>query len=46
MVHGIVQGHGGHVEITSRPGCGTTVQVYLLVCESGREAVPEPVCAA
>lgn len=29
VVHGIVTGHGGGIEIASRPGVGTRVDVYL-----------------
>jgi PAS domain S-box-containing protein len=46
MVHGIVQGHGGHVEIASRPGHGTTVAVYLPARASAGAATVEPVRAA
>ncbi len=29
MVHGIVTGHGGHIQCESNPGQGTTFRVYL-----------------
>jgi hypothetical protein len=40
VVHGIVQGSGGVVELHSRPGEGTTVRVYLPAATGvGRETV-------
>ena len=29
IIYGIVEQHGGHVEILSEPGGGTTIQIYL-----------------
>ena len=29
VVHGIVTAHGGHIRVSSRPGAGTDVRVYL-----------------
>lgn len=33
VVHGIVESHKGEVTVDSRPGAGTTVTVYLPLCE-------------
>ena len=43
VVHGIVQGSGGAVELQSRPGEGTTVLVYLPAAVPLPEAAAAPV---
>jgi CheY-like chemotaxis protein len=40
VVHGIVHNHGGAIGITSQPGEGTTLRVYLPAAPG--EAAPEP----
>ncbi|RYD81903.1 MAG: hybrid sensor histidine kinase/response regulator [Verrucomicrobiaceae bacterium] len=50
MVYGITKQHGGWVEVTTAPGCGSTFRVYFPVSEGGlseketpplRSGVPE-----
>jgi CheY-like chemotaxis protein len=51
MVHGIVQRHGGNMQIKSEPGVGTTVQMQFPVpvemtsTEDNSEKAPEPLSA-
>lgn len=40
VVHGIIQGHGGRVEVHSRPGEGTRFVVYLPVIDEPRRQEP------
>ncbi|MBW2023559.1 MAG: PAS domain S-box protein [Deltaproteobacteria bacterium] len=35
VCHSIVKKHGGHIQVHSRPGCGTEVSVYLPALEAG-----------
>ena len=37
MVYGIVQGHNGQIYCFSKPGTGTTFEIYLPACEEERE---------
>lgn len=42
MAHGVIQEHGGQIDLKSRPGHGTTVSIYLpLETESGSEGPAE-----
>jgi two-component system cell cycle sensor histidine kinase/response regulator CckA len=43
IIHGIVSDHGGHVEVASETGRGTTVTVDFPLCDPG---LPEPDAAA
>ena len=39
VVHGIVQSHGGSIQVRSRVGAGTTFDIYLPAVEAVHEAV-------
>ncbi|MDO8423960.1 MAG: PAS domain S-box protein [Parvibaculum sp.] len=47
MVYGFIRQSRGHVTVTSEPGEGTAVRLYLPVCEAATEVVaaPAPVIA-
>ena len=42
VVHGIVENHAGKIEITSKPGRGTSVLVYLPLTEDHRPQRDQP----
>lgn len=42
MVYGIVKQHNGFIDLSSRPGAGTTFKIYIPIAEEGfRRAEPE-----
>jgi len=43
VCHGIVQRHGGRIEIDTMPGCGTTVHVSLPMTRKSGSPAPEPI---
>jgi CheY-like chemotaxis protein/two-component sensor histidine kinase len=43
VVHGIVRGLGGSIQIASEPGTGTTVRIFLPSAETAADAIVAPV---
>lgn len=44
QVHGIIQQHGGVIEVTSQPNQGTTFHIYLPALHATRRAAPATRC--
>ena len=42
ICHSIITQHGGHIEVASEPGVGTTFTIYLPASEKTRDLVVEP----
>jgi CheY-like chemotaxis protein len=45
MVHGIIERHGGRIEVDSKPGEGTRVSIHLPCCEPPAETAAEQIVA-
>jgi signal transduction histidine kinase len=42
VVHGIVVGHGGRIDVSSTPGAGTQFDIVLPALDPSTEASPTP----
>ncbi|MBC8011934.1 MAG: response regulator, partial [Burkholderiales bacterium] len=42
ICHSVVQKHGGHIEVSSAPGRGTTITCHLPAARPTRDATPPP----